>query len=80
MSRTPASTEAGNPLSASLNLAPNLNENSEISEMAQSAQSVTNTVVTPQSDVMTYTYDANNRMLTQKNVMNTYDSNNRLLT
>ena len=52
-----SSTEVGNPLSASLNLAPNLNETSEISEVAQSAQNVTNTVVTPQSYVMTYTYD-----------------------
>ena len=50
-----------------------MNENSEISEAAQSAQSATNTVVMPQSYVMTYTYDANNRMLTQKKAENGID-------
>ena len=61
------------PLSASVNVAPEMNENSEISEAAQSAQSTKNTVVTPQSYVMTYTYDANNRMLTQKKAENGID-------
>ena len=47
-----------------------MNENSEISVAAQNVQSATNTVVTPQNYVMTYTYDANYRMLTQKKAEN----------